>query len=278
MMDPRDGLVLPAGGLGTWRMGEDASCETREVDAIHAALEAGVQLLDTAEMYANGGAERVVGRALKSSPVPRDRLVVVSKVLPSNASRRGTREACRRSLDRLGIATLDLYLLHWPGSHPLAGTIEAFEQLRDEGLIRHWGVSNFDVDAMRSLWSLDGGSRCVVNQVCWSLSQRGVEFDLKPWHDAHGVQTMAYSPLDEGRLVVDARLRQLAEDTGRDAGALALSWLARHTGTCAIPMTRSAERARTNADALANPLDDGTAARLDAIFPPPARAEPLHVI
>lgn len=201
------GRRVPSLGIGTWRMGERASARAAEIAAIRRAIELGMTLVDTAEMYADGGAESVVGEAIAGLG---DEVFVVSKVLPSNASPAGVAAACERSLARLGRERIDLYLLHWRGPMPLADTVAGFERLRERGLIGDWGVSNFDPDDMRELAALGQGARCATDQVCYALSRRGVEFDLLPWMGTRAMPVMAYCPLDEGRLVDHAALRPIS--------------------------------------------------------------------
>ncbi len=207
------GTEVPALGLGTWRMGEARRSRAAEVRAVRIALEIGYRLIDTAEMYGNGGAEDVVGaavrEALQAGIIARADLTIVSKVLPGNASHGGVMRACERSLNRLQLDAVDLYLLHWRGSVPLEDTVAAFEQLRTEGRIRHWGVSNFDTSDMQQLWSLPTGVNCVANQIYYSASERGAEFDLVPWQREHGVVTMAYSPIDQGALANDTTFAKI---------------------------------------------------------------------
>lgn len=262
-------------GIGTWRMGEDGSRARSEIGAVQAALDAGIRLIDTAEMYGDGGAERIVGKAIRGR---RDDCCLVTKVLPSNASRRGTVAACERSLERLGTDRIDCYLLHWAGRHPLAETIEAFETLKHQGKIRSWGVSNFDLDEMRALHALPGGSACQVNQVYCSLSERGVDFELRPWLHDHGIVTMAYCPLDQGALASDPRLAPIAERLGLTPGQLALAWLVSRPRCWAVPMTRSAARAAENAAVLRVRLDEGTVHELERLFPGPTRRTPLKIV
>ena len=199
-------------GLGTWNMGFDKSAEAQEVAALKTGIEMGVTVIDTAEMYASGRAERVTAEAIKGV---RDRLYLVTKVLPSNASYDGTINACEQSLKRLGTDVIDLYLLHWGTSHPLQGVVDAFETLVERGMIKQWGVSNFDPADMQRLTSLNGGANCAVNQVYFSMSQRGIEYDLLPWQAEQDVATMAYCPLDQGRLVNEAGLRPIADKHGK---------------------------------------------------------------
>jgi diketogulonate reductase-like aldo/keto reductase len=269
----------PALGLGTWRLGEAARSRRTEIAAVRQAIEMGYRLIDSAEMYGDGGSEEVVGaalaEALRAGDVQRDDLVIVSKVLPSNASRRGTVQACDRSRRRLGLDRIDLYLLHWAGSHPLRDTVAAFEELQGAGAIAHWGVSNFDLAAMKRLMALPGGRRCAANQVYYSLGERGIDFDLKPWQLAQGLPLMAYSPIDQGAIARDARLVELARPLGLSAAQLALAWTLRDGGVIAIPKAVREPHLRDNLAAGGVTLDAATLAALDVLFPPPRHASPL---
>lgn len=236
------------------------------------AIEHGVTVVDTAEMYASGGAEEVTGEAIADL---RDEVYVVTKVVPSNATRSGTIEACKRSLTRLGIDTIDLYLLHWKSQHPLQETIEAFETLRERGLIREWGVSNFDTADMETMWRLENGARCVANQVYYSLGARGVEYDLLPWQAKRDVATMAYCPLDQGRIVNDERLRPLAQKHNATIAQIALAYLMLNPYVIAIPKSSNTSRVIENANARNIALDVEDRQRLDELFPPPEQKVPL---
>jgi diketogulonate reductase-like aldo/keto reductase len=274
-------VQLSSLGLGTWRMGEDTARRQREVSAVRAALESGWRVIDTAEMYGEGGAEEVVGAALadamRSDTLARDQVFVVSKVYPHNATAAGTFAACERSLRRLSLDHLDCYLLHWRGSVPLQETVDAFETLRSRGRIRHWGVSNFDVDDMVELMGVRGGERCATNQVYYSLSERGPAVELVPWLQQHGMVTMAYSPIDQGALTRNAALRELARQRGATPAQLALAWLVAQPGVMAIPKAASEKHLRENlaALALALTLTPADLAALDAAFPSPKRKVPL---
>ncbi len=269
----------PSLGLGTWRMGEAAHSRRAEIAAVRQALEMGYRLIDSAEMYGDGGAEEVVGEALvdalRAGVVTREELVVVSKVLPSNASRRGAVQACDRSRRRLGLDHIDLYLLHWQGPHPLRDTLAAFEELQSTGAIVHWGVSNFDPGSMKRLIGLPGGERCAANQVYYSLGERGIDFDLKPWQLARGLPLMAYSPIDQGAIARDARLAALAQPLGVTAAQLALAWTLRDGSVIAIPKAVREAHLQDNLAAGALRLDAATLAALDALFPPPRKPSPL---
>jgi diketogulonate reductase-like aldo/keto reductase len=273
---------LPSLALGTWRMGEVAARRKREVAAVRAAIEMGWRVIDTAEMYGEGGAEAVVGEALaaalRSGAVARDELFVVSKVYPHNAGARAAVAACERSLQRLGLEHLDCYLLHWRGSVPLAETVAAFERLRERGRIRSWGVSNFDVADMAELFALPEGDRCATNQVYYSLTARGPGFDLVPWLQQRGVATMAYSPIDQGALAANKALAAIAERRGFSAAQLALAWLTAQRGVMAIPKATSEAHLRENLAAAAVVLDDAERAAIDRAFPPPRRKTPLTMI
>ena len=276
---PDGRTTWPALGLGTWRMGEAARSRRAEVAAVRQALEMGYRLIDTAEMYGDGGAEEVVGaalgEALRAGDVTRDELAIVSKVLPSNASRRGTVQACDRSRRRLGLDRIDLYLLHWQGSHPLRDTLAAFEELQTAGAITHWGVSNFDLGAMKRLVGLAGGDRCAANQVYYSLGERGIDFDLKPWQMQRGLPLMAYSPIDQGAIAGHRRLAGLAEPLGLTAAQLALAWTLRDGGVIAIPKAVRESHLRENLAAADVVLDVATRSALDALFAPPRGPSPL---
>lgn len=275
------GPQLPALGLGTWRLGEAASRRPAEVQALRCALEQGWRLIDTAEMYGDGGSEEAIGQALAEAErdgLRREALFLVSKVYPHNASRRGTVAACERSLRRLGVDHLDLYLLHWRGEVPLAETVEALQSLVDAGRIGRWGVSNFDVDDMQELWSIDGGSACAVNQVYYSLSERGPAHSLLPWMQSHGVALMAYSPLDQGALAHDDALHALARAQGCTPAQLALAWLLAQPGVCAVPKAIGEAHARDNLAAADIVLTPAVQAELARRYPPPARKTPLAMV
>jgi diketogulonate reductase-like aldo/keto reductase len=273
------GERVPALGLGTWRMGESTRSRAKEIAAVNTALEIGYRLIDTAEMYGDGGAEEVVGAALhdyvRANSIAREELTVVSKVLPSNASHAGVLRACERSLKRLKLDVIDIYLLHWRGSVPLKDTLAAFEQLRAEGRIRHWGVSNFDTADMRQLWKVASGSHCVTNQIYYSASERGAEFDLLPWQRENGVVTMAYSPIDQGALPRDTTFAAIGKRRGVSASTAALAWVLRHPDVIAIPMSTSGPHLRENFAAADIKLTSEELAQIDAAFPPPKRKRPL---
>ncbi|MGJ8570690.1 MAG: aldo/keto reductase [Hoeflea sp.] len=270
-----DGYTVPALGLGTWHMGERRGEKADEVRALQAGIDCGMTLIDTAEMYANGGAEEVAGEAVRGR---RDDVFLVSKVLPSNASRQGTIAACEASLKRLETDHIDLYLLHWPGRHPLGGTIEAFEELRAAGKISRWGVSNFDALAIRQLSALPGGAVCAANQVLYNLSTRGIEFDLLPWMTENAMPLMAYSPLDEGRLLRHPGLGKMAKRLGMPPAQLALAFLLSRDNVIAIPKSSSPQRVMENRAAADTILTAEHLAELDQIFPPPRSREPLQMI
>jgi diketogulonate reductase-like aldo/keto reductase len=270
-----DGETVPALGLGTWRIGESALHRRAEVDAVRYALELGYRLIDTAEMYGEGGAEEVVGEALARGPVRRDEVFLVSKIYPHNASRKSTLAACERSLKRLRTDRIDLYLLHWRGSVPLAETVAAFEHLRSHGRIRHWGVSNFDIDDLRQLWAVDDGERCAANQVYYSAGKRGIEFDLLPWQRQRRVPAMAYCPIDQGALAQSAPLQAIARSRGATAAQVALAWVLRHPDVIAIPKAVQAAHLSDNLAAASMALSAAELTQIDAAFPPPARKRPL---
>ena len=279
---PDGRTAWPALGLGTWRLGERAGSRRAEIAAVRLALEMGYRLIDTAEMYGDGGAEEVVGaalaEALRECVCTRDEVVIGSKVLPDNASLRGVGAACDRSRRRLGIDRIDLYLLHWPGAHPLSDSVAGFEQLRELGAIEHWGVSNFDLAAMQQLTALPGGDRCAANQVYYSLGARGVDFDLRPWQRDRGMPLMAYCPIDQSALAADPRLAALAAPLGLTAAQLALAWTLREGGVIAIPKAVREPHLRENLRAGSLALNAATCSALDVHFPPPRHRQPLAVV
>lgn len=278
---PGTGPALPALGLGTWRIGESRARRPLEVKAVRSALEMGWRLVDTAEMYGEGGSEEVIGQALAEAQrggLQREELFLVSKVYPHNASRKGTVAACERSLRRLGVDRLDLYLLHWRGSVPLAETVQALQALVAAGRIARWGVSNFDVDDMQELWSVPGGDTCAANQVYYSITERGPAHSLLPWLRAHGVALMAYSPLDQGALAEDAALQALAERQGCTTAQLALAWLLAQPGVNALPKAVGEAHLRENLAAAEIVLTDEVKAGLAQRYPAPARKPPLAMI
>jgi len=274
-------LTLPSGqevprlGLGTWGMGERRGEAAREVRALRQGLDLGMTLIDTAEMYGSGGAEEVVAEAIAGR---RDEVFLVSKVMPHNASRRGTLQACEASLSRLKVERLDLYLLHWPGSYPLADTLEAFEQLQEEGKIAAWGVSNLDVADCEELVALPGGEAVATNQLLYNLSRRGIEADLLPWCRARSIPVMAYSPLEQGRLLGQPALTRIAGRHGVSDAQVALAWLLQQEGVLTIPKAASLPHLEENLAALAVRLEPQDLAELDAAFPPPDGPQPLEVL
>lgn len=269
----------PALGLGTWRYGEDGARRTQEQAAVRTALEIGYRLFDTAEMYGDGGAETVLGAALqaalRSGSVARDELFIVSKVYPHNASAAGVLAACERSRRRLQLDSIDLYLLHWRGEHPLAETLRGFQTLQQRGHIRHWGVSNFDVDDLAELDAVPGGAACALNQVYYSLAERGVETALLPLQRARGMPLMAYSPIDQGDLARAPALRDAATRRGLTPAQLALAWVLAQPGVMAVPKSASASHLRENWEAARVALTPAELAELDTLFPPPRRKTPL---
>ena len=267
---------MPRLGQGTWRMGEGAAPRKQEADALRLGLDLGMTLIDTAEMYGDGAAEEVVADAIAGQ---RDRVFLVSKVYPHNASRTGTPAACERSLRRLRTDCLDLYLLHWRGQHPVAETVAAFEALREAGKIRRWGVSNFDARDMEGLPPASQHSGCAANQVLYNPGARGIEFDLLPWCQAHGVPVMAYSPVGQGGgLLRDRALRAVAGRHGVTPAQAAIAWTLRQPGVVSIPKASDAGHVRQNAAAAGLALTAEDLAELDAAFPPPRRKQPLEML
>ncbi len=268
------GETVPALGQGTWRMGEDRGQHAQEVAALRLGLDLGLSMIDTAEMYGDGGAEKVVGEAIQGR---RDEVYLVTKVLPENASRKGTVAACERSLKRLGTDRVDLYLLHWRGSHPLAETLQAFQHLVQQGKIRSWGVSNFDVDDLEALAELAGGADSVTNQVLYNLTRRAIEWDLLPWCRRHHMPITAYSPIEQGRLLSHRGLDEVVQRHGATRAQIALAWVL-NSGSLAIPKAHSSAHVRDNRAAADIRLTTQDLADLDRSFPPPRRKEPLAVL
>jgi len=271
----QNGHEVPVLGQGTWCMAEKPRSRRAEIEALRRGLDLGMSLVDTAEMYGDGASEELVGEAIAGR---RDEVFLVSKVLPHNASRKGTIAACENSLKRLGTDRLDLYLLHWRGPVPLAETVEALTALRQAGKIRQWGVSNFDVNDMRELAALVDSKEVAVNQVLYNLTRRGIEFDLLPWCRDRGIAVMAYSPIEQGRLLRHPALHAVAERHGATPAQVALAWVLRERGVIAIPKAGRAAHVEENRAALDIALSTGDLAALDRAFHPPAGAQPLEMI
>ena len=271
----RSGRAIPALGLGTWHMGERKADRSREVAALKAGIDLGLTVIDTAEMYGDGGAEEVVADAIAGV---RDKVFLVSKVLPHNASRMGTIEACEQSLRRLKTARIDLYLLHWRGSYELADTVTAFERLKADGKIGDWGVSNFDIDDMAELTGVDNGDRCAANQVLYHLGSRGIEWQLLPDSQRAGIPIMAYCPLGQGDLIGHPAIVALARKHVVAPAAIAVAFLLSKPGVLAIPKSSHAERVREIAKARDLKLDANDFAFLDQEFPTPKRKTGLAIV
>jgi diketogulonate reductase-like aldo/keto reductase len=256
-------------------MGESARRRAEEIVALKLGLDLGMTLIDTAEMYGDGEAERIVAEAIEGR---RDEVFIVSKVLPQNASRAGTIAACERSLKRLDTDRLDLYLLHWRGRYPLKETLAGFQVLVRDGLIKAWGVSNFDAGDIEELAALPGGDAVATNQVLYNLARRGVEADLIPWCRARGIPIMAYSPVDRGRILRDRTLARVAARHGAEPAQVALAWLLRHEEMMVIPKATNAAHVRENRAALDLNLSTADLAELDGAFPAPRGARPLEML
>jgi len=266
------GVKVPVIGQGTWRMGEDRSAHKREVAALRQGIELGMTLIDSAEMYAEGGAETLVGEAIQGQ---RDQVFLVSKVYPHNASRKGIPQACERSLRRLDTDYIDLYLLHWRGQYPLEETVEAFERLREDGKIGRWGVSNFDLDDLHEL----AAPTCATNQVLYNLEERGIEFDLLPWCQAQQLPVMAYCPIGQGGgMLAESALKHVAERHAATPAQVALAWLLRKDGVIAIPKAVQPEHVRLNAEAAQLKLDAADLEALDHAFRAPQRKQRLAMV
>ena len=281
MASPMRTISLPSGdqisvlGQGTWGFGENRARRSSEIAALRRGLDIGMNLIDTAEMYANGNAEVLVGEAIAGR---REEVFLVTKVLPHHATREGTVQACEGSLRRLNTGWIDLYLLHWRGPVPLAETLEAFHDLRNAGLIRNWGVSNFDVSDLDDLMSLPGTSKVATDQVLYNLSRRGPEFDLFPACRELGIPIMAYSPVEQGRILGNPVLRDIATRLDASPAQVALAWALRLDNICAIPRSGWPDHVDENHAALAIHLDRDALDALDAEFPPPLHAQPLEML
>lgn len=271
-----NGKVVPPIGQGSWHLGQGRRPADLEEAAMRAGLDLGLTVIDTAEMYGEGGSERHIGRAIAGR---RDEVFLVSKVLPANATRRGIPKACDASLARLGTDRLDLYLLHWhDGRLDLTEVVDGFEALRGAGKIRAWGVSNFDVDDMEALFAIPGGRNCAANQVLYNLGSRGIEFALLPWCAQRGMPVIAYTPLGGSRLLRDATLARIAAQHGCSVSAVALAWTVRSGGVIAIPEAGNLAHVAENARALALELTAEDLLAIDATFPPPHRKGPLDIL
>jgi diketogulonate reductase-like aldo/keto reductase len=278
-----DAFRLPSGkpvsrlGQGAWQIGDDRRKRSAEQDALRVGLELGLNLIDTAEMYGSGRSEELIAEVIAGQ---REHVYVVSKVLPETATRGGTIAACEQTLKRLETDYLDMYLLHWRGSVPVEETLEAFTTLRDRGSIRHYGVSNFDVDDLTEAQGLPGGADIATNQVLYNLEQRGIEWDLLPWCRKHGIPVMAYSPLgsDSRRLRTHAVLKAMAARLGATPSRIALAWLLQHPDVIVIPKASSDAHVRDNHAALTLELTNNDLDEIERSFPPPKRATPLAMI
>jgi diketogulonate reductase-like aldo/keto reductase len=268
-------MELPRLGMGTWHMGESAAARPREIAALRLGLDLGMNLIDTAEMYGEGGAEEVVGEAIRGR---RDEVFLVSKFYPHHASRRKLPAALDGSLTRLGVEKLDLYLYHWRGSVPLGETVETLKELAAQGRIARWGVSNFDVADLEEVVSLPGGDAVAADQVLYNLARRGVEFDLLPWCARRAIGVMAYSPLDEGTLPRHPGLVAIAKRVGVPPAQLAIAWLLHRPGVAVIPKASKPEHVRANAACRDIRLDAAVLEELDRVFPQPRSKRPLEMI
>ena len=269
------GERVPALGMGTWNIGDHRATRAEEIATLQMGLDMGLRLVDTAEMYGEGLSESLIGEALAGR---RDQAYLVSKVYPHNASRKGAVAACERSLRRLGTDHLDLYLLHWRGDVPFEDTIEAFQTLQAAGKIRHFGVSNLDLSDMEEFWDTPGGDAVAVDQLLYNLTRRGIEFDLLPWLRERNVPAMAYSPIEQARLLRNAGLKRFAEQHDMTPAQAALAWLLASDDIIAIPKTGRRDRLRENIGALDITLTPEQLAELDKLFPPPRHAQPLAML
>ncbi|PZO56825.1 MAG: aldo/keto reductase [Phormidesmis priestleyi] len=275
MVDLQSKRQIPVLGMGTWKMGESRSSFQREVEALRYGLDLGLSLIDTAEMYGEGGAEEVVAQAIGNR---RSQVFLVSKVYPHNASKQGAIAACERSLKRLNTDYLDLYLLHWRGSVPLSETLEAFQTLKAAGKIRDYGVSNFDVEDMEAAVRLGGGDAIATNQVLYNLTRRGIELNLLPWCRAQGIPLMAYSPIEQGRLLSNRALKAIAQARKVTPAQIAIAWLLHQDNVIVIPKSSRIEHIDQNYAALNLTLTADELTALETAFPAPAQTMPLAML
>ena len=272
--------VLPALGIGTWEIGDDPKLRDEEIAAIRAGLDAGLSVIDTAEMYGNGRSEELVGEAIK--PYQRAKIFLISKVLPQNASRSKMRQSLQNSLQRLQTDYLDLYLYHWRGMVPLSATVSELQALQNEGLIRSWGVSNFDIDDMQELWQLPEGQNCVVNEDLYNLETRGIEYSLLPWQREHHVPLIAYSPLGRGpkmgsTMMKNEAVLQVAEEHEASAYQILLAWVMQQPDVLAITKSSSSKHLLSNLKALDIELTPEDLQILEKAYPKPEHKEPLAI-
>ena len=270
-----DGTTIPVLGQGTWEIGDDPAWRDEEQAALARGIDLGLTVIDTAELYGDGRSERLVGEVIAGR---RDEVFLVSKVRPENASEMKMMLACEKSLERLGVDRIDLYLLHWEGRVPLEETVDAFQELVDEGMIARWGVSNLDLRAMERLIDIDGGNDCAANQLLYNLGSRGVEFDLLPWMQARDMPMMAYSPLGRGGLLEHPLITDIADRHDASPAQVALAAVLRQDGVIAIPKASTVEHVEANAEALEIRFDAEDLGRLDRVFPPPTKATPLDIL
>lgn len=268
-------MQMPRLGQGTWNMGDRPARRAEEIAALREGIDLGMTMIDTAEMYGDGRSESLVAEAIAGQ---RDKVFLVTKVLPSNASRKGVARSCEASLKRLKTDRVELYLLHWSGSHPLEETVRGFEDLVQAGKIRAWGVSNLDLSEMKQLTGIRGATACAANQVLYNLGRRGIEFDLLPWSRERGIPIMAYTPIEQGKLLGHKALRALAERMGATPAQVALAWILRQDGVVTIPKAGTVAHVRENRGALDVKLDEAALNALDTAFSPPKRARPLEML
>ncbi|UXM94787.1 aldo/keto reductase [Bartonella sp. HY329] len=270
-----NGICVPALGQGTWGMGEGRQSAGEEADALRHGIQRGLTLIDTAEMYGDGGAERVVGEAMQGF---RDDIFLVDKVLPSNGCRQRMQQACERSLRNLDTDYIDLYLLHWRGAFTLEEVVETFEDLKSQGKIKHWGVSNFDIADMEELQKIAPSNSIITDQVLYNLLRRGIEYDLMPWCESNAIPIMAYSPIEQARILKYPQLQQLAKIYRATPAAIALAFVLRKQNIIAIPKASDPIHIDENLEALSIQLTEDDLALLDRVFSAPTSKTRLEML
>lgn len=268
-------MEIPVLGMGTWNMGDVPAKRREEIRALRRGIELGMNIIDTAELYGDGRSETLVGEAIREI---REKVFLISKVLPSHAHKQGTIKACENSLKRLGTDYLDLYLLHWQGPYPFEETVEAMLELQKSGKINSWGISNMDVAEMEAFFRISGGSTCAANEILYNLTRRGAEFNLLPWCRQKQVAVIAYSPIEQGRLLNHPVLTEISRRHEATPAQIALAWVLRQPNVIAIPKAGTVKHIEENFKSLSLRLTPEDLNKLDSAFPGPTRKQELEMI